>query len=37
MRLSQLITNIYRFDMFGLNLNELLEGKVSKNCALPEK
>ena len=30
--LSELITNIYVFDMFGLNLNMLLGAKVSKNC-----
>ena len=32
MRLDVLITNMYRFDMFWLNLNELLGFKVSKNC-----
>ena len=30
-RLSELITNIYGFDMFVLNLNELLAVKISKN------
>ena len=32
MRINELIKNIYEFDMFGLNLNELLGVKVYKNC-----
>jgi hypothetical protein len=35
-RLDVLIKNIYGFDMFGLNLNELLGVKVSKTCTFPK-
>ena len=34
-RLDVLIKNIYGFDRFGLNLNELLGVKVYKNSTFP--